>query len=223
MIESGTTGVYSIRNTVNGKRYIGSAAKCVTARIRKHRRSLDKGVHPNRHLQAAWNKYGSKNFKITLLERCNSERCLEREQFWIDKHRSADNEYGYNLSPTAGSCLGVKHSEEARAKMAEGQRRRKAEGRSQKPSAVTKAKLSAASKGKPKSQAHREALSRAKTGRKHPHTPEWEAKRVAAVRESVKTRDESYKQTEAYRLLQSARSKAAWARRKNARAGEPQG
>lgn len=88
-------------------------------------------------------------------------------------------------------------------------------GRKRKPhSAETKAKMSAASKGKAKSAEHCAALSVAKMGKAHPHAPECEQKRIEAVRLSVATRDESYKQTDEYRQLQSERTKASWQKRK---------
>jgi hypothetical protein len=53
------TGVYGIRNRINGKVYVGSASKSLAGRIRGHLSGLTKGTHFNRHLQAAWNRYGA--------------------------------------------------------------------------------------------------------------------------------------------------------------------
>ena len=52
------SGIYQIRNTVTGKRYIGQALD-ITRRIYTHRRLLERGEHSNRHLQNSWNKHGS--------------------------------------------------------------------------------------------------------------------------------------------------------------------
>ena len=41
---------------------------------------------------------------------------MAREQWWIDKLEAADREYGYNISPTAGSRLGIKEGDELRPK-----------------------------------------------------------------------------------------------------------
>lgn len=113
------TGVYCLLNLVNGKRYVGSGASKngILGRIRSHKDELRRGVHFNSYLQASWNKHGAKNFRFSILERCSSESCIEREQFWINFYRSAERAFGYNLSPTAGSTLGVKFSEESRAKL----------------------------------------------------------------------------------------------------------
>jgi hypothetical protein len=44
------------------------------------------------------------------------EKCVEREQFYIDKFRSAERKYGYNICPTAGNLLGLKWPEDAKAR-----------------------------------------------------------------------------------------------------------
>lgn len=110
------TGVYCIRNVVNGKRYVGSSAKNLVQRIRSHKKSLNQQTHRNRHLQRAWDKCGSKKFRFSILERCPPSSCLEREQYWIDFYESADPSCGYNICPVAGSVLGLQHTDEARAK-----------------------------------------------------------------------------------------------------------
>ena len=102
------TGVYCWLNRVNGKRYVGSSAKSILKRMRKHRQDLSTGRHYNRHLQSAWNKYGSRKFAFVILERCDSEDCIVREQYWMDKYQSANPRFGYNIAPKAGSTLGVK-------------------------------------------------------------------------------------------------------------------
>lgn len=76
--------------------------------------------HYNKHLQAAYNKYGFDNFKFLILEETQvKENLIRNEQFYIDKYNASDSRYGYNKSPTAGSPLGVKHSVEVKAKLGE--------------------------------------------------------------------------------------------------------
>lgn len=106
------SGVYSIRNTVNDKRYIGSAAHSLRRRILDHKYRLNSGTHVNKHLQNAWRRYGPTSFKFTILVRCHPESCLEKEQEYLDKFKSFLPECGYNICPTAGSRLGVKLDEE---------------------------------------------------------------------------------------------------------------
>ena len=108
------TGVYQILNTVNGKRYIGSAAKSFRQRWKLHLNKLRRGMHPNKHLQSAWAIYSESSFAFSILLICEPERCLSEEQSVIDSLRATNNKYGYNLAPIAGSVRGFKHSKESR-------------------------------------------------------------------------------------------------------------
>jgi group I intron endonuclease len=112
-------GVYQILNTVNGKMYIGSTATSFKDRWNGHKKALESGKHVNRYLQNAWNKYGAKYFDWYILETCkNKEDCLPREQFWIDHFTPYDRTLGYNIARSVTqNMLGVKHTEESRAKM----------------------------------------------------------------------------------------------------------
>lgn len=114
-----STGVYCILNTVNEKKYFGSASGRGGFKHRwgNHLSSLRRGIHGNRHLQSAWNKYGEAKFRFIVTERCLPDQCIEREQHWIDFHESADDRNGYNICPTAGNSLGTKHSPESIVKM----------------------------------------------------------------------------------------------------------
>lgn len=115
MILSGS-GIYAIINKVNGKRYIGSA-KRLHRRYGEHRRLLDAGRHHSPTLQRSWDKYGAGAFEYVVLEFVEDlDILLLREQAWIDESACV-GKAGYNISPTAGSPLGVKHSEQARSNM----------------------------------------------------------------------------------------------------------
>lgn len=152
------TGVYAIRCTANGKVYVGSAAVSFEERWKSHRNSLRGRCHHNRYLQRAWLKQGEAAFEFVVLEECDPTQCIEREQFWIDSKRAAVRPYGYNLSPTAGSLLGYKHSDEAKAKSA-------AVKRGKTHTAETRAKLAAHFRGKPLSESHKEAISKGAAGK----------------------------------------------------------
>lgn len=102
----GVSGIYQIKNIVNGKRYIGSSCD-IANRFRLHRLQLEKGTHHSRHLQNAWNKYGSENFSFSVLLICLEEQLLNYEQMYLDR----DN-CDYNTSPTATSPAGVKRTAE---------------------------------------------------------------------------------------------------------------
>ena len=106
-------GIYKITNTVTGKFYIGSAVN-IKSRWADHRSRLGANKHHNRHLQNSWNKHGEDSFTFEVLEYCEKERLIEREQFYIDNEKPA-----YNISPTAGNSLGVKRTDETKRKMSE--------------------------------------------------------------------------------------------------------
>ena len=61
------SGIYIIKNTINGKFYIGSAVNIKT-RWSQHRHQLKHNKHGNRYLQRSWNKHGTENFVFEVLE-----------------------------------------------------------------------------------------------------------------------------------------------------------
>ena len=63
LLEKARAGIYKIINILNGKVYIGSA-KNFQHRWSRHVSALNLDKHENLHLQNAWNKYGSSNFKL---------------------------------------------------------------------------------------------------------------------------------------------------------------
>jgi group I intron endonuclease len=107
------SGVYAITNTVNGKQYVGSS-KHLGQRQAEHRLLLRKGLHPNRHLQAAFVRYGEQAFEYRILEECSPETMIAREQHWIDALDAIC--HGYNLRPFAVSnhCLPLTPEHRAR-------------------------------------------------------------------------------------------------------------
>ncbi len=127
------TGIYIIRNTVNGKVYVGSAVR-VANRWAVHRKALNDGRHHSGHLQYAWELYGADVFEFVLIEPVAViADLISREQHWIDYFHAADDEFGYNILPNAGSSLGVKTSAATKLKLSEALR-----GRSQTPEHIEK-------------------------------------------------------------------------------------
>ena len=107
-------GVYRIINIKTNKSYIGSAVN-IKDRWCQHKKSLSKGNHHSIKLQRSYNKYGENNFIFEVIEECQKESLIIREQFYIDLFDSYKN--GYNSVPRAGSNLGMKHSNETKEKL----------------------------------------------------------------------------------------------------------
>lgn len=164
------SGIYTITNSVNGKKYVGSAVR-VLSRWSEHRGDLRRGKHHSAKLQKAWVKHGEEAFVFEVIERVELVgELIQREQYWIDRLGSVDG--GYNILPTAGSCLGRRHSDATKQKI----------------SSVHKGKLwseerksaaSAQRKGRVISAATREKISLALTGIKKPPVTADHARRLS--------------------------------------------
>lgn len=61
------SGIYIIRNTVNGHFYIGQAV-VIKRRWQVHKAELRGNYHANKHLQSSWNMYGESAFEFLVLE-----------------------------------------------------------------------------------------------------------------------------------------------------------
>lgn len=112
------SGIYYIQNKLNNKIYVGSSVVSVKGRVQKHIAQLKENNHPNCHLQAAWNLYGEESFELGTICFCPPEKCIEKEQHYIDQYKCADPKFGYNICEKADSRLGVKVSPESRRRIA---------------------------------------------------------------------------------------------------------
>lgn len=109
-------GIYAIEHVTSGRVYIGSSID-IADRWRQHRRALKSGTHHSVFLQRAWVKYGAETFLWYELETCSTEEMHAKETAWIAACSATKKDFGYNSSPTGGSCLGIKHSAEVCAKI----------------------------------------------------------------------------------------------------------
>lgn len=179
------SGIYEILNTANGKRYIGSAAD-LRVRMSVHRSTLNAGAHHSRYLQAAWGKYGADAFAFRTLLVCAPRDLLMFEQRAFDVMRPE-----YNICRIAGNALGVKWTEDARARCSERQRAapnfagrkhsaatlalmsalkmgRRSPTKGMKRSAESVAKTAAAHRGMKRSEETRRRIAEARAGTKMP-------------------------------------------------------
>lgn len=105
------SGIYIIRNTVNGKVYIGQSRR-ISNREYSHFRTLEKGTHYNKHLQRSYNTYGRDAFVFEVIERCDVSELDEREKYYIKKYDSMNINKGYNNE--GGGNVGKEVSERMR-------------------------------------------------------------------------------------------------------------
>jgi group I intron endonuclease len=108
--------------------YIGSSIMCLK-RKNEHYRDLRNNRHHCTRLQRAYNVHGKSNLIFEVLEYCNYEEIIQREQHYLDTLLFAqeyinsgrkDNRFrilGMNIKPIAGSSLGHKWSMESRLKI----------------------------------------------------------------------------------------------------------
>jgi len=216
------SGIYQIRNLVNGKRYIGSAMN-VKKRWRNHLSELRHNSHHNRHLQAAFAKYGEAAFALSVLDYAVPELLIEREQYYLDMLRPE-----YNIELIAASSLGCRRSLETRRKLSAAwtTKRREAQSDRQrgKPlSQETRTKIGDSLRGRQLSEDHRRKLSgernpnygkprtvetrqkisESKKGERHPmygkhHTEETKRKMSEALRGKALSNEHRRKLREAW-------------------------
>lgn len=99
------SGIYIITNSINNRIYIGSAVSLYN-RYHTHKLDLVKNRHHSKKMQRFVNKYGIDKLRFSILEVCNKNILIEREQHHLDYFIPF-----FNTSKKAGSTLGVKASE----------------------------------------------------------------------------------------------------------------
>jgi hypothetical protein len=90
-------GIYKIENLIDKKIYIGSSVN-LRNREYKHFWMLNKNKHDNQHLQNSFNKFGENSFKFEILEECDEQSLIERENHYINQNKSNNQEFGYNMA-----------------------------------------------------------------------------------------------------------------------------
>ena len=168
-------GIYKIYWDNNTYYYIGQSID-IDARYKKHLRLLKKNKHENYRIQNIYNKYGIPNICILELSDDNLDII---EQSYIDIH--FNNKDCCNLSPSASTTKGYKHSEETKKLIGELSKKKiyteeyRAKLRSRKPnitflgkkhSEETRKLMSLKAKGKIKSAEHLRKIGDAHKGGK---------------------------------------------------------
>lgn len=181
-------GIYKIINVVNNKFYIGSAVN-LRKRKARHFSELRTGKHKNRHLLAAWNKYGEQAFIFVVVEPVEDRaRLLEAENRWLKEHVGKD--YCYNIGTDATAPMlgvsgelsptwGYQHTDDAKANIGKHSR-----GRAHTPE--SREKIRQYLLGKPKAAEVRVKISASLSGEKNfnygkPRSDAFKAKVSKAV------------------------------------------
>lgn len=140
-MEKNCVGIYKIENLCNNKKYIGQSTN-VWKRLSVHRSSLRGGYHENEHLQRAFFKYGEENFSFDVIKITKIKYLDRLEKLYIRLNKTMDDSYGYNME--TGGNLNKIMSKKSRIKM------------------------SNFHKGKKLSEDHKNKISLAFKGEKHP-------------------------------------------------------
>lgn len=109
--------IYKITNLVNGDFYIGSTQNLIK-RYYTHINHIRVKKNTCTLLIRAVNKYGEDNFRFEIIEECDNNILLEREQYYLDSLLPK-----YNISKVAGSNLGIKRSELVKKNKSESQKK----------------------------------------------------------------------------------------------------
>jgi len=161
------TGIYLWFNNINGKYYIGSA-KDLKNRLARYY-SPKELVRTNNLIHRAIIKHKHENFSLYILEYCDLDNLIAREQFYLDSLTPS-----YNILTIAGNSTGLKHSEQTKELMRE--------LKINDPNLLERIKgLSVINKGSTKSEEFKALRSSLTKGEKNPmfgktHTPESRVK-----------------------------------------------
>lgn len=178
-------GIYKIVDQ-KGRVYIGSSAD-LKARKSKHFTELQKGIHGNEKLQRVANKYGISSLIFSVVEYCERDTLISREQFYIDQLTPF-----FNICLVAGvsnGMTGKKHTEEVRKFLSE-----KATGntnrRGAKLSEESKNKMRLAKLGKKLTEEHKRKIGEKSKGRKNSlgikQSEETKMKRLESFRKTMR-------------------------------------
>lgn len=110
----GKSGIYRWVHNLTGDSYVGSAVN-IKRRLYQYYNVpyitsiLAKSIS---HIYRALLKYGYSSFTLEIIEYCDPDKLMEREQYYLDTLNPT-----YNILPTAGSTRGHRHTEESKAKI----------------------------------------------------------------------------------------------------------
>jgi len=103
------------QNSINGKCYIGSSDN-LNRRFREYFNINHLLNNKSMYICNSLIKHGYCNFSLTILEYCESDKCIEREKYYIDLLGS---EYNIVKDTTIPPMSGRKHSDKTKKIMSD--------------------------------------------------------------------------------------------------------
>lgn len=141
----GKSGVYRWVNKLSNETYIGSSVNLTNRLGMYYSVKHLKHKSAKSRIYRALLKYGYENFHLEILEYCNKESVIRREQYYINLLNPE-----YNILKIAGSTLGFKHSSYTKLIMSNLQRGERNSMFNKKHTKLTRESISLAMKGRPR-------------------------------------------------------------------------
>ena len=168
------SGVYGIKSISHPERiYIGSAMN-IRKRWREHKMDLQKGRHHNIKIQRHYDCYGIDDLVFEVIVECDIDNLIKMEQVFLNLYRP-----WFNILMVAESRLGMKHTEEAKAKISmagtgklhsnESRDKIRKANTGHTCNSETRAKIGIANKGKFRTEEVRRIMSKNRTGCNNPN------------------------------------------------------
>ena len=204
------TGIYRIRNIVNNKCYIGSSADFHN-RERKHFSDLRSGRHHSSILQRAYNKYGEKAFVFEPIEHVDKDDLLIREQYYLTTFKP---QYNVSFLANEKTRLGLKSSDEHKARMSRALKGRVSPMLGKKFSEEHRRNISKANKGKKNALGYRHTEEtkekiRLKHNREQSNglkSPEWKKQHSIIMRDVYHALPDEKKRTRGLNISKAKRT-----------------
>jgi len=111
------SGIYKIQSAIEPEKfYIGSSVN-IQSRKRQHFSMLKLNKHDATYLQNYYNKHGKESLIFHIIEECNQDQLVIREQYYIDNLNPV-----FNSRKNAESNFGHKFSEKVKQNMSNAQK-----------------------------------------------------------------------------------------------------
>lgn len=115
--------IYKITNKTNGKCYIGQTTTSTKRRWSQHIYNANTKASKCRYLENAIRKHGKENFIIEAIYICKVDELNSAEIHLINKYKSNNTQFGYNICDGGGGSIGRVVTDEHRKKISNANRK----------------------------------------------------------------------------------------------------